>query len=71
MRWVQRDKNMVIIGDYANRQPGYAEESLDESDPELAIRLVPAPQPKNELTKLIDLLVEKDLITQQEADVIK
>lgn len=34
MRYVERDLNGKIKGDYANPQPGYAEEAVNESSPE-------------------------------------
>lgn len=34
-RWVQRDGLGVIIGDFANLQPGYAEEEVTDDSPEL------------------------------------
>jgi len=35
MTWVQRNIGGIIIGAYANRQPGYADEQLSEDDPEV------------------------------------
>lgn len=37
MPWVNRDENGTIAGKYANRQPGYANEWLDDDAPELSI----------------------------------
>lgn len=34
-RFVQRDRLGAIIGHYANRQPGYAEEEIKDDDPAL------------------------------------
>ncbi|CAH0152836.1 hypothetical protein [Pseudomonas mediterranea] len=36
MPYVQRDEAGIVIGKFANAQPGCAEEWLDESSPELA-----------------------------------
>lgn len=47
MAYVQRDPEGNICGVYANLQPGYAEELLDDSDPQVtgyleSIKIPPA-----------------------------
>ena len=44
-RWVQRDQSGAIVGDYAQQQPGLADEFLATDHPELAARYAPAPKP--------------------------
>jgi hypothetical protein len=41
-RYIER-RGGVIVGDYANLQPGYAEEEMDESDPEFIAYKTPVP----------------------------
>lgn len=36
MPYVQRDQDNQIVGSFANAQPGFAEEWLDDDSPELA-----------------------------------
>jgi hypothetical protein len=43
--WVQRNESNAICGVYANRQPGFAEESLPDDDPEVVAYLNPPPMP--------------------------
>ena len=43
-RFVER-RDGAIVGDYANPQPGIAEEALSEDDPELVAYLSPEPEP--------------------------
>lgn len=35
MRYVERDENGEVTGSYANQQPNYAEECLEDDDPDL------------------------------------
>lgn len=44
MRYVER-RNGVIVGDYANPQPGYAEEAMDEDAAEYVAYKNPPPPP--------------------------
>lgn len=37
MPYVQRNEAGEVVGQYANRQPGYAEEWIDEDAPELSV----------------------------------
>lgn len=45
MPYVERDNNGVIKGCYAVLQPGYAEEWLEDNDPEVVAFLNPPPPP--------------------------
>lgn len=53
--WVQRDAAGAISGVYANRQPGYAEESLAANDPSVVAYLNP-PAPHKVLSQ--DLMAQ-------------
>lgn len=46
MPYVQRDQTNAINGCFANPQPGYAEEWLDDSDPAVVAFLNPPPTPE-------------------------
>lgn len=59
MPWVQRDALKNICGCYANLQPGYAEEYLDDADPAVLTFLNP-PKPQTVLSQ--------DLMAQFTAD---
>jgi len=43
MPYVQRDVSNAIIGVYASKQPGYAEQFLSADDPEVVSYLTPNP----------------------------
>lgn len=75
MRWVQRDKAGVIIGHYANRQRGYAEEALPDDHPEIVAHDNPPPivpgsteadRLRAELDALTAKLIEKRVVTAEE-----
>jgi hypothetical protein len=45
MVWVQRDETGVIVGVFANQQPGFADEQLPVDDPAVVAFLNPLPSP--------------------------
>lgn len=64
MVFVQRNNSGYIIGAYASRQPGYAEEKLDDDDPEVLRYLNPTIErdPFPELYALADVSIEDGAI---------
>lgn len=75
MRWVQRDKDGFVVGTYANRQPGLAEEALPDDHPEVVAfenppPVVPGPTETDKLRAELDALngrlVEKAIVTADE-----
>ena len=52
MPFVQRDQLSKIIGLFANRQPGYAEEELPHDDPEVMAYLSPPPVDQADIDQL-------------------
>lgn len=48
--YVQRNQQGQIVGAYSNLQPGYAEEWIDDNDPELLAYLNPPPPIPTEVT---------------------
>ena len=60
MPYVQRDGNNAVVGVYAQAQPGYAEEWLEDDDAEVVAYLAPpetaAPEPQTATEKLVSFL---------------
>lgn len=69
MRYVQRDQDGNIIGDYANPQPGYAEEALEDDAPELLARYA-KPDPIQVQVEQIQAAIAAAQFTPQQSAVI-
>ena len=70
MPYIQRDRDNKIIGSFANPQ-SYAQELLADDDTELLAWVVsrhPTTRRKTELEALLELIVEKNIITKTEID---
>lgn len=64
MPYVQRDATKKVTGLYALSQPGYAEEFLPDTSPEVVSYLSPALLPKlPTVQNVIDVLKAKNVIT--------
>lgn len=73
-RFVQRDKGGAITGAFARLQPGYAEEELDDGNPELiAYETRPEPLSRNladEFDVLVIALIDRGIVTADEISTV-
>ena len=69
MPFVQRDKSGVVMGLYANRQPGYAEEELASDDPEVLAYLTPKVPAKSDKQLKIEAALADASVPQSVKDV--
>ena len=75
-RFVQRDKGGAITGAFARLQPGYAEEELDDGNPELiAYETRPEPLPlsrnlADEFDVLVFALIDRGIVTADEISTV-
>lgn len=69
----ERDGGGKIKGLYANRQPGYAEEAIDDGHPDVAAfrNPPPPPPPVDTIIKLIDGLEAEGVVNKAKADALK
>jgi F420-dependent methylenetetrahydromethanopterin dehydrogenase len=60
----------VVMGVYAMRQPGYAEEELADDHPDIVAYVAPKPAPPTPATaeQLLKALAKKGVITRADVD---
>jgi hypothetical protein len=73
MPYVQRDGNNAVCGLYANAQPGYAEEYLEDDNSEVVAYRNSAPveaprDPLAELDALKAALVKKNVVSDKDIE---
>jgi hypothetical protein len=69
--FVHRREDGSIASVHEIRQPGYAEEGISDKNPELIDLIKPKPAVPDKPDRLIDLLVEKGVLTSKDSEDLK